>query len=353
MLGGAERVNNKWKPSRRSILAGIACAPALRSSNAQSDVASLYQGAKREGEVTWYTSHYPDKTAENIRMFFMSKYPDVKMNLLRAASGPLFQRLGQELKSGTVYCDVIGSSDTGHYVTLKDRGLLEKYIPQNLATMLEVFRNLDPDGYYHVTSVGVMTTTYNTKVGSADSPKNWQDLLDNRWKGKAAVSHPGFSGYSANWAMVMFKLYGRSFFTSLRDRDPQIGRGVSDVVRLLASGERSVGVSNVATTLETAARGNPIAVNYASDGVVVVDSPSAILRGSKHPNASRLLMEFLCSREVSELMVKEFGESLHKDVPSNAGAMPLDRVKTHRLTPAEIAAQIGQIKELWRDTFGV
>ena len=342
-----------WKPSRRAVVAGMAATIASRPTFAQSTVAALYEAAKKEGEVNWYTSHYPAETAERVRRLFASKYPDVKVNLLRATSGVLFQRLGQELKSGAVLCDVVGSSDTGHYVTLKERGLLEKYVPQNVTTMLDLFQGLDPDGYYHATSVGVLTTTYSTKISAADSPKNWPDLLDVRWKGKAAVTHPGYSGYSANWAMVMLKLYGKSYFTQLRDRDPQISRSVQDMVTLLASGERSVAAGNVASTLESAARGNPIALNYATDGVIIVDSPSGILKGTKRPNASRLLMEFLCSREVSELMVNEYGESLHKGVPSNAGAKPLDQVKTHRMTPNEIAAQIGDIKDLWRDVFGV
>ncbi len=129
-------------------------------------------------------------------------------------------------------------------------------------------------------------------------------------------------------------------------------RSVQDNVTLLNSGERLVAAGNIASTLESAARGNPIAVVYPADGVVLVDSPSAILKGTKHPNAARLLMEFLASPRVSEIMVAEFGETMHKSVPPNPRARSLANVKVRRLTQAEIVAGMDNIKTFWRELFG-
>ena len=51
---------------------------------------------------------------------------------------------------------VLSSTDIGHYVALKEKGLLEKYVPDNAAKVLDVYKNYDPDGYYCVTSAGLI-----------------------------------------------------------------------------------------------------------------------------------------------------------------------------------------------------
>ncbi len=348
-------MRNRSRPSRRLVLGSIVGAAFAGVARAQTEtMAALYEKAKPEGSVTWYTSHYPAETAERIRRAFLEQYPDIKLNLLRAVSGVVFQRVSQELKANALQCDLLGVSDMGNVIAFKEQGLFERYTPTNAETMLDLFRNLDPDGYFHATSCGVMAITHNTqRVAPNEIPANWPDLLDPRWKGKLSLAHPAFSGYVANWAMIMLRLYGRGYFERIRGNEPQISRSVQDNVTLLNSGERLVAAGNIASTLESAARGNPIAVVYPADGVVLVDSPSAILKGTKHPNAARLLMEFLASPRVSEIMVAEFGETMHKSVPPNPRARSLADVKVHRLTPAEIVAGMDNIKTFWRELFGV
>jgi iron(III) transport system substrate-binding protein len=345
-----------YETTRRAVLGGLAAAAALaRPSFAQTaDDKTLYELAKKDGEVTWYTSHYNAETAERIRRAFIARYPDVKVNLLRATTQVAFQRLSQEVAANAIQCDVFGTSDVGHFVQLKSRDQLERYVPRNADTMLEVFRNLDPDGFFQATSAGVITITSNTeKVPPADVPKNWMAFTDLKWKNMISVGHPGYSGYVGTWGLVMFKLYGEEFFKKLKETSPQVGRSVQDTVTMLSSGERSLAAGNIASTLESKARGNPLAISYPDDGIVLIDSPSAIIKGTKHPNASRLMMEFLSSPEVSQIMVKEYGESMHKDVPPNAAMKPLDTVKTNHLSVKEISEGLPKVAELWRNVFGM
>ena len=88
-------------------------------------------------------------------------------------------------------CDVFSSTDIGHYVELKAKDLLEKYVPDNASKVLDIYKNYDPDGYYFVTSAGMIGIGYNTaKVKEADAPKNWTDLLDPKWKNNIALGPP-------------------------------------------------------------------------------------------------------------------------------------------------------------------
>src|SRR5262245_40845271 len=157
---GENDMRHRARPSRRLVLGGILGAALGGVARAQPDtVTALYEKAKPEGSVTWYTSHYPAETAERIRRAFLEQYPDVKLNLLRAVSGVVFQRVSQELKANSLQCDLLGVSDMANVVAFKEQGLLERYTPANAETMLDLFRNLDPDGYFHATSCGVMAIT--------------------------------------------------------------------------------------------------------------------------------------------------------------------------------------------------
>lgn len=341
---------------RRSLLQGAAAAIlfAPHIARAAADLTSLHAAAQKEGAVTWYTSHYNAETAERIRKAFMETYPGIEVNLLRATTQVAFQRLSQELASGTVQCDVFGTSDIGHFIQLKANGQLEQYQPAMAETMLDVYRDIDPEGFFHATSAGVITITYNSsKVIEADVPKSWADFVDPKWNGQLSVGHPGYSGYVGTWAVVMFKLHGEEFFKKLTATNPQVGRSIQDTVTTLVSGERSVAGGNIASTLASAEKGNALAISYPSDGVVLIDSPSAIIKGTKNPNASKLMMEFLCSPIVSEIMVKEFGETMHTSVAPNPKAKALDQIASNHLSVAEITEGIPKVVELWRNVFGV
>ena len=76
------------------------------------------------------------------------------------------------------------------------------------------------------------------------------------------------------------------------------------------------------------------------------------MKGTKRPNASRLLMEYLMSIEASEISVKHFGIPMRDEVTPAKGAMPISKVKTLRPTVAEAEKGIPEVIEQWRDTFG-
>src|ERR1700730_10435003 len=113
----------------------------------------LYDAAKKEGgELTWYTAHSDDITAQELGRSFASIYPGLKVNVLRTTAQVAYQRITQELKASAVQCDVFSSTDIGHSVELKAKGAFEKYIPEKSSKVLDIYKDYDPDGYYYVTS---------------------------------------------------------------------------------------------------------------------------------------------------------------------------------------------------------
>jgi len=340
----------RFAAAGRAVVCGLVLAFAAP---AAADVAGLYEAARKEGELTWYTAHTDGATAEAVGRAFSERYPGVKVNVIRTTAQVAYQRLRQEIRSGTAQCDVFSSTDVGHDVALKKEGRLAHYVPENAAKVRPEFQGFDPDGYFYPTSAGLVLITYNTeKVRAEEAPRKWPDLLDPKWKGKVSVGHPGFSGYVGTWVVLMRKLYGWDYFEKLERNKPQIGRSVNDTVTMLNSGERIVAAGPSATTLKSADKGNPVALIYPEDGALLMISPSAVMANAPHPNAARLFMEFLLGVEHAEISVRDRGESLRPEVKPLQGAKPFTEVKVLRPTVDEIIKGIPEVIEQWRDTFG-
>ncbi len=341
------------------ILMAAAVIPLLLASSAFAAMAGwekdLYEAAKKEKPVTVYTAHYNTETAQNLCAAFEKKYPGLKCNFVRTTAQVAFQRFQQDLQANAPVASVFSSTDVSHFPDLKKRGLLMAYKPHNLDVVVDSLKQYsDKDDFYHVTAAALMLICYNSSlVSEKDAPKNWTDLLDPKWKDKVSIGHPAFSGYVGTWVVLMRKLYGWQFFEKLEKNKPQIGRSVNDTVTMLNSKERWVAAGPEATTLLSRDKGNPLAVAYPTDGTLLMVSPSGIPKNAPSPNAGKLYMEFLLSKEAAEVQVKNHDLSVVKGVAAAPGAKPLESIKVIRPTEEEITKGIPEVKEQFRDTFGI
>jgi iron(III) transport system substrate-binding protein len=336
-----------------AVLAAILLCPA--PARAFEGEGALYEAAKKDKAFTWYTAHYDSETAAAVCNAFDRKYPGVKCNYVRTTAQVAYQRLAQDQKAGLAIASVFSSTDVSHYGRMKQDGWLAPYRPQNLGELIDAFKGFnDPDGAYVATAAGLVLITYNTSVVSAaDAPRKWTDLADPKWKGKVSIGHPGFSGYVGTWVVQMRKLYTWDYFKKLELNKPRIGRSINDTVTMLNAKESWVAAGPSATTLESRDKGNPLAVVYPEDGALLMVSPSGILKNAPAPNAAKLFMEFLLGKECNEIMVKMRQDSVNKHVKPLPGAKSLAEIKTIRPTYEEIEKGIPEVKELFRDTFGI
>ena len=315
----------------------------------------LYEAARKEKAFTWYTAHYDSESAAAVCGGFEKKYPGIKCNYVRTTAQVAYQRLAQDQKAGLALASLIGSTDQGHNDKMKEDGWLMKYRPRSLGELIDAFMPFnDPDDFFFATAAGLVVITYNTTVvPEAQAPKKWTDLLDPRWKGKLSIGHPGFSGYVGTWVVQMRKLYGWDYFKKMELNKPRIGRSINDTVTMLNAKESWVAAGPTGTTLISRDKGNPLAVVYPEDGSILMVSATGILKNAPAPNAAKLFMEYLFSKECNEIIVKFRGDSINKHVKPLPGARSLADVKTIRPTHDEILKGIPEVRELFRETFGI
>lgn len=335
-----------------SAAAGLACRTPLEAKpNAMSDadVSKLYAAAKKEGTVVWWTAHYAQSAADRVRDAFKAKYPGIEVQFIRQTAQVVFQRLNQDLKSNIHELDVFASTDESHYVVLKKQNVLAQFVPADINKVPPALRHLDPDETYQIGALGFVLINYNTKVQPAH---RFPQLGDPKWRNQITLGHPAFSGYVGNWVVAMNDRYGWEYFKSIAANNPKIGRSINDTVTDIVGGERMIGAGPDNYSLERKAQGNPIDVVYPDDEAILITSPVAVLKDAPHPNAGRLFMNFMYSREYSEALVKSYNYPLRTDVPS-ANGVKLDKIRWYRNKVERLETGIPEVVAKWRETFNV
>ncbi len=340
---------------RTTVLNAIAVALALAvagTAGAQETTPALVAAAAKEGKVTWYTS-VDVKIAEAVAKAFRTQYPDIKVEVERAGSERVFQRINQEYQSNIKNVDVVNSSDASHFIYWKQQKWLAAHTPPDVKRFPAQFK--DPDGYFATWRATLSVMGYNTNlVAAKDAPTGYQDLLDPKWNRKLVKSHPGYSGTSLTGTYAMTKLLGWEYLEKLAKQGVQQLQSTTATPKSIASGERAVMVdgNEYNMFIEIDAK-SPVKIIYPKEGTPFVTSPSAIFADAPHPNAARLLQNFLFTSKIQQLTVNEGGtRSMHPDVKDPPGRASLTDIKLLTDDPVAMLPLIADIKKRYTAIFG-
>jgi len=314
--------------------------------------AALIQAAKKEGKVVWYTSlAIPSSTA--IAHAFRTKYAGVDVEVHRTGSQRVLQRVMQEAGAGIKNADVIHTSDAGHFVLFKDKGMLMKYIPKGAEIFPAGFK--DKDGFYFGMRATLSVIVYNPKsVAEKDAPKTWKDLLNPKWKGKMVSAHPGYSGIIMTHVLALVNLYGWEYFRELAKNGLHVVQSANDPAGVVASGERPVGANGAEYFYyKTQKQGNPIKIIYPNEGIPLVVSPVAIAKDAPHPNAAKLFSEYIFAKESQQLLADREGlYTGHPEVTYPADKPKLKDLKLLSVDADELEKKNAEIKKRFVEFFG-
>lgn len=345
--------------SRRLFLAGasagasVAAMPvSLRAQPApQKLTPELIEAARKEGKVSHYTS---DDLVQATAMakLFEAKYPGIKFQLERTGAERVYQRIMQEYASKVYVADVVSSADLSFIVAWKGQGLLTQYLPEEALFGPPDAR--DKDGFFLSESFTLVVPGYNTRIlKPEEAPKTWADLLDPKWKGKMAKGHPGYSGTIMNGTYALANALGWAYFEKLGKQGVMQLQSAGDPPQRVAQGERAV----MADAAESVAirvmnQGGPLELIYPPEGVPVVPIGTAIMAKPANPNAARLLLHFLSTREAQQLRADYGSRTFHPDVKMSAGRKPTNEMKLLFNDPAALSRDSEMVKKRYTQYFG-
>jgi iron(III) transport system substrate-binding protein len=315
---------------------------------------ALIEAAKKEGQVVHYTStDLP--VAEKLAKAFEAKYPGISVRVERTGAERVFQRIGQEYSSNIHAVDVVNSSDAAHFIVWKRDGLLDPYVPEDVAKYYPP-EHRDPDGQFASWRIWLSIIAYNTGMVKADdAPKSFADLLDPKWKGKIVKGHPGYSGTIMTATYELQRDLGWPWFEQLAKQNVMQVQSSADPPKKLELGERAVMADgNEYNILQLREGGRPVEPVYATEGSPMIVGPNGIFKGSPNPNAAKLFQSFCFSREAQQLIIDVGGlRSLHPQTKEKQGWTPLKDIKTLKDDPAAVEQQGSAIKTRYTRIFRV
>ena len=312
---------------------------------AQSE-AELIAGAKKETKVVfWSSMRIEDSRA--LAAGFEARYPFVKVDIFRAGGEQIVNRALAEHMAGKTTYDVLNAFALK---VVQNKGLLQPYAAPEATHYPTGFR--DPQNYWVSLYSGYNVIGYNTKlVSKADAPKNWDDLLHPRWRGKLGMDDEEYF-----WHAGMLKHWGeekgKKYMEALSRQGLQFRNGHALLADLLSIGEFPVTVVVYPDHIEVMkAKGQAVEWVKTSDPILVNLAPVGVAAKAPQPNAAKLLMNYSISKEGQDILQKARRASARHDVPPVVPDMDPRKLKLVALDP-DIPTNAEHVKD-FRRAFGL
>jgi iron(III) transport system substrate-binding protein len=314
----------------------------------------LIEAAKKEARVVLYSA-MDLPVGEKLGKAFEAQYPGVQVQIERAGSERLFQRIEQEFASQIRAADVVTSADASHFISWKRNGWLAPFVSEDIAKYFpEQYR--DPDGMFATTRIWLSSIAYNTRlVKSEDAPKSFADLLEPKWAGKMVKGHPAYSGTIMTTTFQLVRELGWDYLEKLSKQRVMQVQSSTDPPKKLALGERAVmadGNEYNAVLLKEA--GQPVEPAYPAEGTPTISGPTGIFASAPHPNAARLFQAWLHTRQTQQFFTDVTAQySVHPQVQAKEGRRRISDIKLMKEDPAGVEKMAEEIKTRYAKLFRV
>jgi len=307
--------------------------------------------AKAEGRVVLYTSA-PLAAAQKIASAFQAKY-GIAVELFRTGGVQVLRRFMMEQDAKRPGADVLVSSDLSAVRDLIAKDSFVPFKPKDFDKVPAAFN--DPKGLYVAQRVSIISIYGRTDlVPPSQMPRTWTDLADPRFKGKLVMTNPNFTSLQVAVVAMLSRAHGWGFFERLNKNDVLIVQGNEQALNMAKSGERPI-VAGGDSQYASGARlqGHKIDNTFPADGTFAVPSTTSVVKGSRHPNAAKLMAEFTLSLEAQQLWPQSGVYAARTDVAPPVGSPPIGNIKVSAIDYAYLKTNAAAVKKRFSEIFSV
>jgi ABC-type Fe3+ transport system substrate-binding protein len=317
----------------------------------------LKEGAKKEAQLTFYSGMIVNQALRPVTAAFQNKYPFIKLGYWRGDSDDIEKKLAAEMRAGNPVGDVVESTGIGELAV--GAGLAQPVWSPQLADIPQKMH--DPRRLWVPTRMSYFAIAYNIRIVAADSaPRSYQDLLDAKWKGKMAwplLSAIGAPLFVTNLRLAWGEDKTMAYLKRLRAQNVvNFGAGnPRTLVDRVIAGEYAIALQIFAHhPLISAGKGAPVTARLLPP-VASATATLVIPRGSRHPHAAALLMDFLLSREGQQILAAAEYLPVRGDVaplPALAPIVPARAgVEENFISPEKLNAYTESSAKIVEDLF--
>ncbi len=349
-MGARGGVMRAWRGSRvgrmgcAAIAAAALMAPATAGA-AETGGAKLVEAAKQEGEVHYIDAIMEPKTNASLERAFRKRYdlPDsFKFTHTQRGTGEVVATVQQEIKAGQHTIDLVWVGAPAFFKAAAKEGHFLRYTSPEWKHYERMVKRLgiEADPPHWVTPAGyAFVPAWNRKCpGFADVQiQSWKDMLNPAFKGKLIIGDVRKSfTHAATWVGIEGAM-GKDYFPKLVElTQPAIMFHSQQSLQRVVSCEYPIQLVQIPGRVYQRMQEDPtldLRVAWPQEGIVLLGTSMAILKGARHPHAAKLLMDFLMGEEgMREYLAGEahfsFREGLKIPEAARPYTMEVEKVKT-------------------------
>ena len=263
---------------------------------------------------------------ESFEERFEERHPDIDVQWLDMGSQEVLDRLRSE--RANPQADVWWGAPAPMFVTAAEQGLIEPFTPSWADRLPPEARGAEDR--WLGTFLTPMVIAYNTtSVAEADVPRDWDAVLEPRWRDRVLIRDPVASG---TMRTIFGMIVQRSLRTTgdtaagfdwLRRLDAQTKEYVLNPTLLyqkLARGEGDVTLWDMPDIEELKARTTfPIDYVFPASGTPVPVDAIALVTGASNPDAGRAFIEYVGSMDGAVFAARNFFRlPARSDIPADS-----------------------------------
>jgi iron(III) transport system substrate-binding protein len=295
------------------LLFGFSAAMAGQPEAWKADWDKTVEAAKKEGQIVLYGS----ADFETLYAEFHKKYPEIRVTGVFGRGADVAKRLMSERRAEKYLADLyVNGQTTGYNVFYKAKAL--DPIPP-LLVLPEVtdtskwwqgkHHYVDPENQYLLNINGEtrIVVGYNSKLVNPAEIKSYWDLLNPKWKGKIVAYDPTLGGSGDAMRFFFYhKSLGREFIKRiLTETDIVISSDTRQMGDWLAGGKFAISIFAPVSRMDLdvmQVQGLPVSwfePDHLKEGAYITAGSGgvAVINKAPHPNAAKLALNWLLSRE--------------------------------------------------------
>lgn len=256
--------------------------------------------AKEEGSVTLYSGQMGVPYHPEIARLFTERY-GIQVEILEGRASEILERIRTEQTTNRVVGDFSHSGGFSSY-SMEQQGFYQPHgwLP-NAHKLKEGFETDGTRVPIYVQPYGILVNS--NLVPEDERPKSWQDLLDPKWKGKILADDFRALGGGSLFFDVTYRTFGREYHDELVKQDIVFSRQIRENPVRVARGEYLIYIPlSLPDIMMT--QGLPITPVSPEEGLLYVVYDVAVFNDARHPNASKLLVNFFLDDEAQAVYAR-------------------------------------------------
>ncbi|MGI8919208.1 MAG: extracellular solute-binding protein [Pyrinomonadaceae bacterium] len=271
-----------------------------------------------------YTPHGQAQLKDFIARY-KQLHPDVEVQFLDMGSREVLERIRAE--RNRPQADLWWGAAHTTFQTAAEENLLATYRPSWADTVPASSR--DPqDRWYGIYETPQVIVYNSDAITAAEAPRDWDDVLDPRWRDKILIRNPNPSdSMRAIFGAMIWRFYRETGspekgYDWLRRLDANVHEYTADgtlLIQKLARREGLLSLWNLPDVWLYKQKGLPVAYVIPASGTPVISDGIAVVQGAPHEEEARRFYEFATTPENLTLAAQTYYRiPVRTDIDRNA-----------------------------------